>query len=375
MDIKQYNTIVTISDIHFGAIDAKYMLDNLNTQFIQRLYNIDFDILAICGDLFDSKFMSNNPIISNVLIFVDSLVQLCIQKNASLILLEGTLSHDNDQLRLFYHYLSNPYIDMHIIEDIKFINVKNLRILCIPEKYGVPEEEYRKVLFESGGYDICLLHGTYKGSFKGSEVATLNSNHAPVFSMSSFVNCAGPILMGHYHISGCYDSYAYYNGSTFRYQFGEEQPKGFLITLYNPYTRYHYTQLVPVISHTYVTININDLINDDPKKIIEFIKSYKESHNIDFIRVQFNNANENMNIVRSYFRNKSEYTLQELDKKSKQLQRIDESLIELNDKYSYIIDNEMDDYTKLVTYINQSEGYDFITVEELVSLLEGSNIV
>ena len=181
--------------------------------------------------------------------------------------------------------------------------------------------------------------------------------------------------MGHYHISGCYDSYAYYNGSTFRYQFGEEQPKGFLITLYNPYTRYHYTQLVPVISHTYVTININDLINDDPKKIIEFIKSYKESHNIDFIRVQFNNANENMNIVRSYFRNKSEYTLQELDKKSKQLQRIDESLIELNDKYSYIIDNEMDDYTKLVTYINQSEGYDFITVEELVSLLEGSNIV
>ena len=67
MDIKQYNTIVTISDIHFGAIDAKYMLDNLNTQFIQRLYSIDFDILAICGDLFDSKFMSNNPIISHAI--------------------------------------------------------------------------------------------------------------------------------------------------------------------------------------------------------------------------------------------------------------------------------------------------------------------
>ena len=127
---------------------------------------------------------------------------------------------------------------------------------------------------------------------------------------------------------------------------------------------------MPIISHTYVTININDLINDDPKKIIEFIKQHKEANNIDFIRVQFNSANENMNIVRSYFRNNSTVFLQELDKKSRQLEQIDQSVLNQNSQYSYILDNELDDYTKFVMYMNQCEGSEFITVDELVSLLE-----
>ena len=124
--------IISIADIHFGAVDFAYMLNNLNTQFINRISPLDFDILAICGDLFDSKFMANNPIIGSAITFIDSLVNLCIQKNATLILLDGTQSHDNGQLNLFYHYLSNPSLDMRIVEQIKFEYVKGLRILCIP---------------------------------------------------------------------------------------------------------------------------------------------------------------------------------------------------------------------------------------------------
>lgn len=362
--------IVSIADIHFGALDPLYMYNNLIEQFVNRIALLDFDILAICGDLFDSKFMSNNPIISYAITFIDNVVQLCKMKNATFIILEGTQSHDNGQLSLFYHYISDPTIDLRIIENMQFEMVKGMRVLCIPEKYGLPEDEYRKFLFESGGYDMCLLHGTFKGSFKGSEIATLNSTHAPVFSMASFINCAGPILMGHYHISGCYESYAYYNGSAFRYKFGEEQPKGFLITLYNQWNRWHYTELIPINSYSYVTININDLLNDDPKKIIEFIKHYKESNGIDYVRVQFNNANENMNIVRSYFRNNPNIVLQELDKKSRTLEQINQTLIEQNSQYSYIIDSQLDDYTKFVMYMNQNEGSDFITVDELIKLLE-----
>ena len=368
--MKDIYKIISISDIHFGATDPWYMYSELQRQFLKRLEYIDFDIVAICGDLFDAKFMSNNPIVSYAISFIDSLVNMCSQRDATLIILDGTQSHDNGQLSLFYHYMGYPTVDVRIVEKIQFEQVKDLRILCIPERYGLPEEEYNKVLFESGGYDLCLLHGTYKGSFKGSELATLNSTHAPVFSMPAFINCAGPILMGHYHKNMCFDTYAYYHGSTFRFAFGEEQEKGFLITLYNRATREHYTELIPVKSHTYVTININDLLNDDPKKIIEFIKHHKEVNNIDFIRVQFNNANENMNIVRNYFRNNSTVVLQELDKKTRQLEQIDQTIMEQNTQYSYILDNEIDDYTKFVMYMNQCEGEDFITVEELTSLLE-----
>lgn len=363
-------TIITIADIHFGALDPKYTYEKLRDQFIKPLYSLNFDILAICGDLFDAKFMSNNPIISYTLIFVDEVINLCRQKGATFILLSGTESHDNNQLSLFYHYLQDPSIDIRIIEDIRFEMVKGMRILCIPEKYGLPEQEYNKVLFESGGYDLCFLHGTLKNSFKGTEVATLSSNHAPVFGINSFINCAGPILCGHYHIAGCYEEYMYYNGSPLRFAFGQEQPKGFMVTLYDPNSRRHYTQLVEIDSYIYNTINIDHLMSEDPKKIIEYIKHEKEVNNIDFIRVQFNNPGENMNVVRSYFRNIGNVKLQEMDKKEKQSRQIDQAVLERFNEYNYILDDNIGDYDKFCMYVNQNEGYDFITSDELISLLE-----
>ena len=362
--------IVTISDIHFGATDPVYMYNILQDQFITRISILDFDILAICGDLFDSKFMSNNPIISYAITFIDNLVKLCRLKNATLVLLEGTQSHDSGQLKLFYHYLNDPTIDIRIVEQMKFEIIKNMRILCIPEKYGISEDTYIQYLFNSGQYDLCFMHGTFKGSFKGSEIATLNSNKAPVFSINSFKNCLGPILMGHYHIAGCYEQYAYYNGSALRYHFGEEQEKGFLITVYNQFTRYHYTELIPIESKKYVTISINDIMNNDPKSIIDYILKLKETNNIDYIRIQFNNINENIGLVKAYFRNNQNIVFQELDRKLKELEKIDKNILEQNQQYSYIIDNNIDDYTKFVTYVNNREGKDFITVDELINLLE-----
>ena len=311
-------------------------------------------ILSIC---IISLEMSNNPAITYAVQFINDLVLECASRNATLLIIAGTQSHDAGQLSLFYHYMNNPDIDVRIVERIQFEKIHGLRVLCIPELYGIPEEEYIRVLYQSGRYDMCFLHGTYKGSFKGSEIATLNSNHAPIFGFNHFENCAGPI--------------AYYNGSAFRYKFGEEEEKGFLVTLYNPTTRRHYTELVPIKSHTYSTININHLVNDDPKRIIDWIKNEKAVRGIDFIRVQFNSANENMNIVRNYFRNTSTVRLQELDKKEKQLERIDQEVLEKNKQYSYIIDPNIGDYDKFVMYINQNEGFDYITTEELINLLEG----
>jgi len=362
--------IITISDIHFGATDPLYMYNILQDQFVCRLSVLDFDILAICGDLFDSKFMSNNPIVSYAISFIDNVVNLCKSKNATLVLLEGTQSHDNGQLKLFYHYLADPTIDIRIVEQIKFETIKGMRILCIPEKYAIPEETYLHYLKHSGQYDMCFLHGTFKGSFKGSEIATLNSNKTPIFSMESFSNCVGPILMGHYHIAGCYEQYAYYNGSALRYRFGEESEKGFLVTVYNQYSRFHYTELVPIVSKKYVTISINDLLDKDPKIIIDHILKYQQEHGIDYIRVQFNNGNDNINVVKAYFRTNQTVVLQELDKKLRLIEEIDKTTLEQNQQYSYILDHNIDDYTKFVMYVNQYEGSDFITVEELVKLLE-----
>ena len=143
-----------------------------------------------------------------------------------------------------------------------------------------------------------------------------------------------------------------------------------MITLYDPVGRMHYTKLIEIDSYIYNTINIDHLINEDPKKIIEYIKHEKEVNNIDFIRVQFNNPNENMNVVRSYFRNIGNVKLQEMNKKERQSEQIDAAVLERYNEYNYILDNEISDYDKFCMYVNQNEGYDFISSAELIELLE-----
>ena len=143
-----------------------------------------------------------------------------------------------------------------------------------------------------------------------------------------------------------------------------------MITLYDPVGRMHYTKLIEIDSYIYNTINIDHLINEDPKKIIEFIKHEKEVNNIDFIRVQFNNPNENMNVVRSYFRNIGNVKLQEMNKKERQSEQIDAAVLQRFNEYNYILDNKISDYDKFCMYVNQNEGYEFISSAELIELLE-----
>ena len=112
-------------------------------------------------------------------------------------------------------------------------------------------------------------------------------------------------------------------------------------------------------------------MNRDPKDIIEYIKTQKESKGIDYIRVQFNHPSKNMEIVKNYFRNYSNYKLQDLTTKDRQLQQINQEVIKQNEQYSYLTDSGLTDYEKFVRYVNQNEGYDFITVNQLINLLEG----
>jgi hypothetical protein len=77
-----------------------------------------------------------------------------------------------------------------------------------------------------------------------------------------------------------------------------------------------------------------------------------------------------MNIVRNYFRNVNNVKFKELEKKDKQMEQIDQEILEKNKEYSYILDNCIGDYDKFVMYVNQNEGYDFITTDELLKLLE-----
>ena len=79
MDITNRGTLTMIhtADLHFGCMDSLTEYNILKEQLIDKIESIHFDILAINGDLYDRKYMSNSDPIKYATLFVADLVKLC----------------------------------------------------------------------------------------------------------------------------------------------------------------------------------------------------------------------------------------------------------------------------------------------------------
>lgn len=365
-DLRGILSEIHIADIHFGRIDPKTQYDILKKEIIDELYRIPIiDIIFINGDLFERKYTTDSEPILYASMFMQDIRQVAIKHNATVIILAGTESHDAGQLNLFYHYLEDPSFDIRIVENIRFEYTKGAKILCIPELYGIPETVYQKFLFQSGIYDQCVMHGTIEGAVYGNAV----NKRGRLFGIDDFGNCRGPIVSGHVHIAGCFNEHFYYSGSPIRTQFGEEQEKGFLLVYYNLDTCEYYPKLIPVKSFRYDTINIDEIISQDPKDVIAYIDKLKKDEGIDYLRVTFGKEvpNDNLTIIREYYQNNGRIKLKMNEKKS------DEDTIQKDksfDEYDYLFDENLTPYDKLAIYINAQEQCQFISGDEIKKILE-----
>lgn len=370
-DIQRRNTrgvlsMVHLCDLHFGVIDPKQEYDILEEQVLKKIEKMPIlDIISINGDLFHRKYMSNTAPVLYASLFMSKIREIAIKKNATVILIAGTREHDAGQLQLFYHYLNDPEFDIRIVETIQFEYVKGAKILCIPELYNVEENIYKNFLWDSGLYDLCFMHGTIKGAVYGD-----NSGQSRLFTINDFGNCLGPIISGHVHVAGCFEKYFYYGGSPIRWKFGEEEEKGFLIVLYDMDTRYHYTHMIPVYSFRYDTINIDDLIANDPKDIIEYINNLKEKENIDYIRIEFGEdfPRDNIELLKAYYQANGKIKMKMT--RSKQISQENNFNTQLYDQYSYMFDKNLSPYDILARYINEQENSVIVTGDQIKELVE-----
>lgn len=356
-----------IADIHFGSFEPSKQFIILKEQFLDYIEKLPFlDIVSINGDIFDHKFMANSDAIMYACNFVEALIRICQEKNTTLIIVAGTALHDADQLKLFYHYLGR--CDIRIVERVQFEYVKGKSILVIPELYNMGEAYYNQFLNREW-YDACYMHGTYKGTIFGKDTADLSSPREPVFDMNAFKFCKGPIISGHVHTPGCFDKHFYYCGSPYRWRFGEEEDKGFLILLHNIDSMQYYTHFEPITSFRYDTVNLDSMLSADPHEVIEYIK-HKKAEGIENIRVQFTqNAEDKLAIIKAYFRN---YPGVKIDANFKN-EAVVEETTKLNDQYqqySFIFDKSATPFEILAKYINMQEGSTFITSDDLISIFE-----
>lgn len=361
---------IHIADIHFGIIDPKLTYEILREQFLNKIYPIQYDIISIDGDILDHKMMSNSDAVMYCSMFVNDVITDAKTKNATIIIIHGTREHDANQLKLFYHYLSDPCLDLHIIENIQFVYTKGISILCIPEEYAKGDEYYRKYLFDSGKYDNVFMHGTIKGAIYGASEESLDNPRAPVFDINSFYNCLGPIISGHVHVAGCFNGYMYYTGSPIRWQYGEEQPKGFIILLYDINTKAHYVHFEEIESFKYTTINLDQMINDDPKHVIAYIKDL-QNNGIDHVRVEFIKDSDSIKIISSYFANNATVKIKAENNEVKKIMEENKEVMNKYKEFDYILDPNLSEYEILTRYINQSKGYVYLTTDELINFVKG----
>lgn len=362
---------VHLADLHFGAFDPKLQYQILMEQVYTKILSLPkVDIISIDGDIWNNKVMSNSDASMYACKFVDALVYVSKLKNATLILLSGTYSHDFDQLKLFYHYMDRNELegtDIRVITNIQFEYIKGARILMIPELNGVSEEVYQKFFNQSGWYDEAFVHGTFEGSVYGNMV----SGNSRLLTAKDFLYCKGFAISGHVHKSGCFQGFYYYCGCPYRWKFGEEEAKGFLIVAHDLDTQIHYVEFEEISSYRYDTIYVDELFSNDPKVICDYINNKRTSEGIDYIKVRFRVPipGRDKTVINSYYRNNPttfvEFMNVEEINQSKQQEEAFAST-----KYSYLIDNSISDLERFVRYVNENEGEGFISVKQLSELLE-----
>lgn len=353
-----------IADIHFGAMDPQVQLNILRDQFLSKIAMIPtLDIVSINGDYFDKKYMANSNVIICANQFMFELVNLCRQRNTSIILIHGTESHDAHQLGLYYQYVEDPTIDFYIIETAQFITVKGKTILCIPEENN-RGSEYYNIMFSYREYDACYLHGTFVGSIYGANKPDLSARR-PVFGIKDFWRCTGPIICGHVHLALCLEKHVYYCGSPMRWAFGEEQPKGFLILCHNLDTREYYIHMEEIISFQYVTVDVDALMMSDPRAIINYLEDMK-AHGVDYVKLKIK-SNDYLPIIKDYF-HASDWVSYDVVKTT--LSVDEEAMQSKYQGLDFLTDPSIDEFTKFVMYVNSQEGEGFITVEKLKQILK-----
>lgn len=358
-----------VADLHFGAFNPARQYDILCKQLLEPAKRLQkLDVIAIDGDTFDHKVMSNSDTAMYAVKFIDDLVKLAEMFNATLLILAGTYSHDYDQLKLFYHYMENERVDVRVVTSIQFEIIKGAKILCIPELYGVDESVYQKYLFYSGYYDEVFIHGTYKGSVYGDNVG-----QGRLFTEADFIYCKGFAVSGHVHKAGCFNGFYYYCGCPYRWKFGEEEDKGYLLIAHDLDTQIHYVDFMKIISDTYITIFVDELQNNDPQAIINYIDDCKESRGIDFIkvRIRYPLSGTDKNIISQYYRNNKNTFVEFLDKAEEQRKVLEEKV---ETRYDYLMDDKISDLERFCRYVNENEGEQFITVDKLKELLSSDII-
>ena len=227
--------LLLLADIHIGAIKDPSYVYNVLQEIIDREIGMEScDAVIILGDYFDHLFKANEANTALAINVMSYLVRKCKQQGTKIRIVYGTEGHEMGQYKLFNYHLTSFGTDMKVIQTVTEEELlPGVPVLYLPEEYVSSKGEfYHDSLYSGKTYRYIFGHGTIVEGVP--EALTYGSTqpkvkHVPQFSVRDFAETHASVFFGHYHQHVVINPECCYVGSLFRYKFGEEVPKGYVV--------------------------------------------------------------------------------------------------------------------------------------------------
>nr|DAK39036.1 MAG TPA: putative DNA double strand break repair [Caudoviricetes sp.] len=230
--------IAIIADLHLGVLPAQEQKEELDQVFFHDLKLMEkLDLIVLCGDTYDHKFYVNDKTTDLCLWFYQELFTIALAKHAKIRIIYGTKSHEADQYNLLYRFYKLD-VDVKVIDFASEEEIfPNINVLYLPEEHIYNKREYYEEFLYNAEkqYDYIFGHGVIDDIMTTGKKQKEDGKrlHVPHFASGELVDiCKGFVFFGHYHIHSSMKGKVYYIGSYNRWEFGQEEPKGYMISNY-----------------------------------------------------------------------------------------------------------------------------------------------
>lgn len=300
---------ITINDLHFGIKDSKRLYEELS-QFKDYLNNNAADLLVIDGDYFDCKLSIGDPASFYAMMFFKELVDIVKKKKIIFRMIQGTRSHELNQLQIFKPYENDLNMDFKIIETVSEEDLLGLHVLYVPEEYPENADEYYAE-YKAKKYNIMFAHATFDFVAQPGQIeqSKKNTHTAPVLIWKEWKDALenGFATVGHIHGRNVYGKKIFYSGSFTRWNFGERSEKGFTAFEYNTETNEYNVCFInndmapayDVVSVQELGLNLDESSVEQIKEAINpFIGEPKDNLRIDLAGL----SKEKIEILKEFYK-------------------------------------------------------------------------
>lgn len=356
--MREFHTFVSIADIHIGMqrISPEEIKRQLKEHFFDVIKKFRYlDGIFICGDILHTGLTLSSEY-SNVYIwFINRVYSLARKKNATVIIVRGTISHDGTQLSILKPFEQSAIadgVDFRVYDTVEEITIwDNYKVLVLPDVRVKQLKDIDQYLKTPNQYDLILGHGLTDSMQFFVQESENFSTKSYVFDIDTLMRSSkGPVMFGHIHQSQSVANKFYYTGSFTTLERGVYNP-GYLVgAIYDKdREKYVVNRYNNPDGADYYDITVTkELFNDYPiddiiAEINEIVSEMKPNDlmTLRLIKSDEVNAADKILMIESAFRKDRRISIQK-KVKTKREEEVEQKNKELRDKYAYAWDTNLE---------------------------------